>query len=193
MFCPSCGNFVQEGSLACPNCGSEMPVEDSPANTSDSNSTNSANNSGNYNNYNGGSYSGSARPVNPGSNPNKSNKGLIIATLIGVAALILTAVFCSLMISNSSGKCDGTYVYSESYEGQDYTFEIVISKGKFEYNMTSPMKLTIAEGSTDTVGSIITFKSDDMDNFAGTYNKSKKTLTFEGDSSADTMVFKKTS
>lgn len=189
MFCPSCGSFVQDGSLACPNCGSEMPVEGRTMEGSDNNSINSAYNSGNYN---GGAY-GNGNALNYGMVPEKSNKRLIIATIAGIIALIATAFFCSAIIKNSSGKFDGTYKYSEVYEGQNYAMEIVISKGEFKYMITSPTKLTIAQGSVDIVGSIVTFKSDDIDTFSGTYNKNKKTLTFEGDTSADTMVFKKTS
>lgn len=186
MFCPNCGSFVQDGNLSCPNCGSEMPVEDTSTQSSVTNSTYSANN---YGSYTGGSVR--SNTLHSGMIPEKSNKGLIIATLIGIVALIMTAFFCSTLIKNSSGKLDGTYECEEFYDGQNCTLEIVISKGKFEYNMKEPYTLTVNKGSVDIVGNIVTFKPEDDESFSGTYNKAKKTITFKGSTSADTMIFKK--
>lgn len=183
MFCPNCGLFVQDGSTACPGCGNEMPIEDTPYSYNSNNTYNAV-----PNGSNGSSYS--ATP-NSGMASEKSDKKLIIATLIGVAALILTVFFCSALLKNSSKNISGTYEVTMKYYGEDYSFELVISDDTFEYNLTDPTEENIYKGSVSVVGKILHFTPISGEDFSGEYSKSKKTITLESD--LGTMVFEKIS
>lgn len=148
MNCPNCGTEVQEGLMSCPNCAAALPVTDNPYNVS----------------------------TGPMAVPKKTNTGLIIGVVCGVAALLVVAVVCIVLLLGN-GK-DGTYVCKEmSAFGVDCTLKV--DGNKFTLKMSGFGESEKESGKIKFSGKTVKLTVDG-ETIEGTYNKSKKTITFEG-------------
>lgn len=169
MYCPSCGLFVQDDSLACSNCGEEMPIYDNYA-SGYSGTYNSNDYSTNYSS----DFSNSS--LNYVSAPQKTDRKLIIATLIGVVALLFTVVLCSSLINKSLNNKNGTYV-CEYMKDLGINCTLIVDDDNFTLNIS-------AYGESQTESGTIKFDGNkveltvDSNTVEGEYDKSNKTITF---------------
>ncbi len=150
MNCPNCGAQLQEGTLVCPNCAAALPVD------------------------NASQPAFNQAPVYDV--PKKSKKGLIIG-LSCAAVVVIAAVILCVVLLIGGGK-NGTYLCKDM-EAYGVTCTIKVDGSKFTMKMAAFGENETQKGTIKFNGKKVKLTAEG-ETIEGTYNKSKKTITFEG-------------